>query len=453
MKLFAIIVIAFSLVIGGDKPQSRVAVNAQRAYEDSISSADEDLRESQTMAENEYLKSLKKASAVALESKDLTGANEIEAAIKAIPRGKPFVQPTTQLAIQARRDYEDALRRADQSYLNDLQEAEKSFLLKMGTALDRAAASKDLKEANAIDASIKEVQQRIEKRENPSDHLSDSTDFKVDTWASGLGDIRGVTVGSGAGFGADPFVFSVTQRSILRVTGKNSVQTLARGFKANRSGRIVFSREGSTSSFGGDMLVVSPADHSREADLIFKVTADGRVTLFHSGPKSMAKGASFGSGTAFGDYLYAINVGERSLWRVDSTSTGTKFGSEVTAGSWEDDMIMTSNAMFGENAYVTDGIRGKLLRMSTDGKVTDFATIPGALSIAEGQGVFGEFLYVGTFDGTVVRVSPDGETKTILSGFGSHKPEGNFRGIDIADDQMWLTTDTGELLKVTFEPE
>ena len=170
MKLFAIIVFAFSLVIGSDEPQSRVAVNAQRSYEDSIGSADEDLRESQSMAKNEYLKSLKRASTVALESKDLAAANEIEAAIKAIPGGKPFVQPTTELAIQARRDYEDALNQADQSYLNDLKEAEKSFLLKMGTALDRAAASKDLKEANAIDAAIKEMQQRIEKRENPSDH-------------------------------------------------------------------------------------------------------------------------------------------------------------------------------------------------------------------------------------------------------------------------------------------
>ncbi len=113
------------------------------------------------MAENKYLKSLKRTSTVALESKDLTGANEIEAAVKAIPSGKPFVQPTTQLAMQARRDYEDALRRADQSNLEDLQEAEKSFLLKMGTAFDRAAAFNDLKEANNIDAAIKAAQKRI----------------------------------------------------------------------------------------------------------------------------------------------------------------------------------------------------------------------------------------------------------------------------------------------------
>ena len=113
-------------------------------------------------------------------------------------------------------------------------------------------------------------------------------------------------------------------------------------------------------------------------------------------------------------------------------------------------MIFTTGVEFGENAYLTDGVHGKLLRLNNAGRVTEFANVPGAMSIAQGEGVFGTFLYVVTFDGNVFRVSPSGEVVPFSTGFGTHSPEGNFRGIDVEDDQMWLTTDTGDLLRVTL---
>jgi formylglycine-generating enzyme required for sulfatase activity len=280
-----------------------------------------------------------------------------------------------------------------------------------------------------------------------SDNLTEG--FVLDTWASGLGDIRGVTAGAGGPFGTDPFIYSSSQRAVLRVIAQNKVEVFAKGFPANQSGRIAFDSTGKHASFGSDMFLSSPADLGQNADLIYRVKPNGDAAVFHTGPKSMAKGLSFGTGTAFGDFLYVINCGGQTLLRVDAASVGSNLGTGITCGSWEDDLVVTSGDSFGENAYLTDGVHGKVLRVTPAGASTTFAMVPGAISIAQGEGLFGDFLYVGTFDGNVVRVSPLGEVSPFLSGFGVHSAEGNFRGMDVTANEMWLTTDTGELLKIT----
>ncbi len=136
MTLSAIFVFAFSLVIGGDKPQSRVAVNAQWAYEDSIRFADEDLRESPTMA--------------------------------VIPCMLQAEEPVATAVDQAREAYEQSLRDTDAErlktvkdahsvYVKQLQTAKDVYLKELRGDLDEALESKDLKLANDIDATIKSI--------------------------------------------------------------------------------------------------------------------------------------------------------------------------------------------------------------------------------------------------------------------------------------------------------
>ncbi|NQV88692.1 MAG: hypothetical protein HQ402_04075, partial [Parcubacteria group bacterium] len=385
----------------------------------------------------------------ALAAKDLDAANEIEAVIKAMAKKKPAATPTSPFATEARRKREDLLQAANDAHLETLKVAEVAYLDSLKEGLDAAITAKDLAEANRIDAVIKELQATIDAR-NVTDIVAESASgLVVEKWASGLGDIRGVTVGPDDVFGRHPYVYSVTRLAVLRVSAKGKIETFAQGFKAKRTGRIVFAR-GGTSAFGNDMFVTMPADLGEVADLVMRVKPNGITSLFHSGPKSMAKGAAFGTGSEFGDFLYVVNPGDKGLYRIDASSEGSRLGSDISSDSWEDDMIFTTGVEFGENAYLTDGVHGKLLRLNNAGRVTEFANVPGAMSIAQGEGVFGAFLYVGTFDGNVFRVSPSGEVNPFLTGFGTHSPEGNFRGIDVEDDQMWLTTDTGDLLRVTL---
>ncbi len=444
-----LIIVVLICMSGADKPKSAAAVKALRTFEDSVRAANEQKMQSLQAADGEHLKGLNEALDAALAAKDLKAANEIEATIKAIGRKKPAATPTSPFAIEAGRKREDLVQAANDAHLETLNVAEETYLERLQEGLDAAITAKDLVEANRIDAVIKELQATIDARNVADVPAETASGFVVETWASGLGDIRGVTVGPDEVFGRHPFVYSVTQLAVLRVPSKGKIERFAQGFEVGRTGRIVFGR-GDKSAFGQDMFVMSPADLGEITDVVMRVKPDGTAAVFHSGPKSMAKGAAFGTGTVFGDFLYVINPSDKGLYRIDASSAGSPLGSEVSSDSWEDDMIFTTGAEFGEHAYVTDGVHGKLLRVSSAGQVTEFANVPGAMSIAQGEGTFGTFLYVGTFDGNVFRVSPSGDATPFLTGFGSHSPEGNFRGIDIEDNQMWLTTDTGDLLRVTL---
>jgi formylglycine-generating enzyme required for sulfatase activity/serine/threonine protein kinase len=318
----------------------------------------------------------------------------------------------------------------------------------VATASDPVAATKILSDPPRITGAQEVIPQQTKLSDVGDARIEVTPGFVVETWASGLGDIRGVAVGGNHDFGNDPFVYSVTQQAVLRVTAQNTVQSFAKGFEPNRSGRILFDQRGAESGFGGDMFVSAPADHGEVADLIYRVKPDGTISMFHSGPNMLAKGAAFGAAGEFGDFLFVINLGENALWRVDPSSAGSSQATGVTSGSWEDDMIFTAGGVFGQNAYLTDGIQGKLLRMDASGITTQFADVPGAMSIAHGEGAFGDFLYVGTFDGKVVRVNSAGEVTPFLTGFGAHSPEGGLRGIDVKDDLMWVTTDIGNLFRI-----
>jgi len=277
--------------------------------------------------------------------------------------------------------------------------------------------------------------------------------FTIEPWLSQAGDIRGVTVGPGGPFGTDLYVYNRTQQAVLRVTGKESAQVFAAGFGTG-TGRIVFDPSG---EFGGDMFVAGVIDMAGPDDPIYRVSSSGSTGVFFQSTNSdldlLMKGLSFGKGTGFGDYLYIMDAEHQCLQRLTANAERVPFGSGVVAGSWEDDMVITTGGTFGNHAYMTDGMHGRLLRMSPAGTTTEFASMQGAISLAIGQGSFGEDLYVGTVFGDVYQVDSRGNASLFAWGFGNHSPEGNFRGIDIAGDTMWLTSDTGVLYRVTPIPE
>jgi len=118
--------------------------------------------------------------------------------------------------------------------------------------------------------------------------------YVIEPWVSNLDDIRGVTVGRGGSFGTSPYVYSLTQRAILRVTGAGSWETFATGF-GDGTGRIAFDPSG---AFGGDMFVHGPLDGGIGNDPIYRVTPSGDVSVFAQPFTAMAKGLSFGNGSA-----------------------------------------------------------------------------------------------------------------------------------------------------------
>lgn len=274
--------------------------------------------------------------------------------------------------------------------------------------------------------------------------------FTIEPWLTNAGDIRGVTVGPGGDFGCDPYVYSRTLQAVIRVTDKDSYQTFATGFGSG-TGRIVFDPSG---QFGGDMFVAGIFDRAGPDDPIYRVTSSGSSTVFYQSSNSnldlLMKGLSFGKGTAFGDDLYVMDFEHQCLQRLTASGSQTPFGGGVLSASWEDDMVITTGGAFGNYAYMTDGIGHRLFRMSPTGTTEQFASnVTGAMSLAIGSGAFGEYLYVGTVFGDVYRVDSGGGTSLFASGFGLHSPEGNFRGMDISGDTMWLTSDTGTLYRVT----
>lgn len=325
----------------------------------------------------------------------------------------------------------------------------------VGNALPDVSATHALADASSKQPSIDETPHGIalEERDTGVGDLNFwvAPGFILESWASDLGDIRSIAVG-GEDFGGDPFVYSMTRQEVLRVTAKNTVQPFAKGFQQDRNGRIVFQRPGAEIEFGEDMFVSAPANDSEAADLIYRVQPNGTVSIFHSGPRALAKGAAFGAGSGFRGFLYVINLETRSLWRVDPNGQGTSYASGVTSSSWEDDMIFTTGGEFGEFAYLTDRARGKVLRVSSGGQVTEFSNVPGATSIVEGVAAFGRALFVGTVNGTVFRVGSTGDAVPILTGYRSHSQTVQFRGIAVADGKMWLTSDSGELLRITLSP-
>jgi hypothetical protein len=285
-----------------------------------------------------------------------------------------------------------------------------------------------------------------------ADSINIPTGFVLDAWLTNAGDLRGVSVGSGQGFAAVPYVYSFSQSAIIRVDSKEMATTFSTGFSSG-TGRMVFDLGG---QFNGDMFVTGITDGgSGIADRVYRVKPNGVSSVFFQDSQfdQLMKGIAFGTDTAFGPNLFVLDAENDTLQKFYSNSNRASFGSGISSAVWEDDMLITGGGAFGENAFITDSTRDLILRMTPDGTTSQFAVAQGALALALGSGVFGDFLYVGTYQGNVLRVDPSGSVSVFASGFGRQSPEGGIRGIDILDDMMWLTSDRGTLYKISIVPE
>jgi hypothetical protein len=209
----------------------------------------------------------------------------------------------------------------------------------------------------------------------------------------------------------------------------------------------------SSGLFDGDMYVCAPFDGDGPSDPVYRVTGTGSVSVFYQKATLLTQGIAFGGGGGFANSLYVVDAGGRRLQRLSPNATATEFGDQVTSGSWADDMVITSGGALGDYAYIADGIRNQVLRMSPSGTTAVFASVPGALALAVGEGAFGDNLYVATYQGNVYRVDPSGNATLFAWGFGIHSPEGGLRGIDISGNEMWLTSDMGVLYRLAPVPE
>jgi len=122
-----------------------------------------------------------------------------------------------------------------------------------------------------------------------------------------------------------------------------------------------------------DTLYIShhgPDVYARDGS-IFKVTADGSVSVFADGLVH-AKSIVWGTGTAYGDYLYICDEFENSTWsqgevtRVDSFGNGTPFAGPGLDQPGGLEIDRTGN--FGGYMYVASMGSDRITRVLPDGQ-------------------------------------------------------------------------------------
>lgn len=447
-----------------DDPTSPAVVEARSTYESTLQTAKMIYDATVDAAKHEYLKQLQivreeamkqqrqkldVALEAAFQAKDLKKATELDVAIKSISENSISGYEKSPIAVTAKQTYLDAIQSAKHEYEQADKNAVEQYLMQLESSFDTTFAAKDLAEANRIDAAIKLLKLNAKNRAAEKSNEFTSK-FLVENWAADLGSLSSVTVGPGGDFGTDPYVYQMPKQAVLRVIGKDLVQSFSIGFPPDRPSRIIFDAGEGSGGFQGDMFVSSPQMAGGE-DLIYRVNLKGDASVFFSSTMRLTRGIAFGRDGKTRTSLYAINASVNSLLKIPPTGRATSVGSGIVSRFHDDDLLITSGPNFGANAYMTDGDRGKLLRMRGHGRASDFANIPHPMSIAQGEGAFGDFLYVGTALGHVYRVSPTGEATLFLKEF-AVPPDADIRGIDVANDKMWLATDAGTLLRVIPAP-
>ena len=201
--------------------------------------------------------------------------------------------------------------------------------------------------------------------------------------------------------------------------------------------------------------------------MIFRVTSNGVPSIFYrsttlkartrSISQRLTKGIAFTRNPESDPRLFAIDTTSNCLVSIDPSATPSFCGAGIRSSFIDDDLVITSDSAFGENAYLTDQGGGRILRLAMTPSdptkkhqrisASNFARVLAPMSISLGGGAFGDFLYVGTADGNVYRINPKGETELFLNEL-TDPADADLRGIEIKNDQMWLATDTGTLLRV-----
>lgn len=473
MKISTIFLLAgIPFIVGADDLGTQLDSDALGKYRHSLQVAEDVRRESirtakdnyvkeSEVAKEAYLKHLANEFDVAMEARDLEKANKFDAEIKAITVAKDISdQVYSVIPISPKKTYDAAVTSSLEIYSESEAIAIQDYLKHLEESYNAAFTARNLSEANRFDAAIKMLTRAADSR-RADKHVTMPMGVLVEHWATDLGCLSSVSVASGGTFGTEPYVYQKDKNAISRVACRHVVTPFAVGFPADRHGKIIFDTGTAPSPFNSEMFVSAPLIEGGE-DLIFRVTSNGIPSIFYKSTtlkssQRLTKGIAFGRNPESAPRLFAIDTTRSSLLSVDPSGIPSFWGTRIRSSFIDDDFVITSDSAFGENAYLTNQGRGRILRLAmttsapigryTRASASDFARIHAPMSISEGGGAFGDFLYVGTADGSVYRINPKGEAELFLTEL-SIPEDADIRGIEIENNQMWLATDAGTLLRV-----
>ncbi len=274
--------------------------------------------------------------------------------------------------------------------------------------------------------------------------VSLSNGFQAELWldsSAGYG-LTGIQVAPGGAWGDDLYALSSTTGSLVRVTAPSQVQIVATGF-GPYYGALAFDTSG---GFGGDLFVFDPYNGGHGiADPIYRISPDGTRSVFYASLNytGMMRGMAFG-----GDgRLYVMDAEHNNLQAFTNGASRSAFGSGVTSGAAADDMRRSPGAAWGDGFYMTHFFAARVLHMSDAGETTVFTEGSAGMSLAFGEGVFGNKLYVSDRGGTIYAYNPDGTRETFATGLGG--PEDDIWGLHIVGDVMWVAADGAGLYRIT----
>ena len=478
MRISTIFLLAgIPFIVGADDPRTHLDSDALGKYCLSLQVAEDVRRETIRTAKDNYvkesavvkeayLKHLANEFDGAMEARDLAKANKVDAEIKALTAAKEIAdQVFSVISTSPKKTYDAAIASSQEIYAESEAIAIQDYLKHLEESYNAAFTARNVSEANKFDAAIKMLTRAADSR-RADKHVTMPMGVLVEHWATDLGCLSGVSVAPGGTFGTEPYVYQKDKNAISRIACRNVVTAFAVGFPADRHGKIIFDTGTAPSPFNSEMFVSAPLIEGGE-DLIFRVTSNGIPSIFYKSTtlrsrtrsisQRLTKGIAFGRNPELAPRLFAIDTTSNCLLSIDPSATPSFCGTGIRSSFIDDDLVITSDSSFGENAYMTDQGGGRILRLAMTTSdptkehprtsASDFARILAPMSISQGGGAFGDFLYVGTADGNVFRVNPKGEAEMFLKEL-SIPADADIRGIEIVNDRMWLATDAGSLLRV-----
>jgi len=257
--------------------------------------------------------------------------------------------------------------------------------------------------------------------------------YTIDLFYQSTERLSGVAVGEASSFGNDLFVVNDTTGSIIRMNEYGDASMFMTGLTPGNFSKIIFDQNG---TYDYDLFVSNLANRGG-TDSIYKISSDGeRSTFFQSssGNNYLANGLAFGKGGGFGDYLYIQDTVHDCLLQLPSS--GTMFGSGVSAYYIHEDIEITNDNIYGNYAYYTNQYNNVISRMSPTGMNEVFVTGLSGRTLALGSGSFASYLYLGTNSGEIYILDQYGYADLFIGGF-----QGVIEDIAFGADSMWVSVE------------
>lgn len=282
--------------------------------------------------------------------------------------------------------------------------------------------------------------------------LNVASGFQIEKWVdnSTVLEGSGLAVDSTGRYGSSVYFGDSASGIIYRIDGQDVLTPFATMPNPARY-EIAFDTSG---DFGNQMYVI--AQNNTGTYDIHAVTPSGDVSLFYKGG-TLTSGIEFGTGGAFGTDMYVIDRASGGLLRIAPNGTATLLGVGITAKDRDDDLVISEGGAFGNFIYTTRVTGTDLIqRTSSTGVVTDWSFSLGGKSIDFGQGIFGEYLYLGGpqslsgYDGAVLlRYDASANMEVFVSGL-PRTNDNPVRGLAITPDELWLYNTNDGVYRVTL---